>query len=407
MRITVEESIQRIQNGEMIIITDSDDRENEGDIFLPAVFANAEKINFICKYARGLICTPMKRERLQALQIPLMVADNQDKHATAFTVSVDARENTSTGISAFDRSRTLQLLASEKATPADFTRPGHIFPLMSHDDGLAMRQGHTEAAVDLLKAAGLPEVGTICEIMNDDGTMARCSDLEKFAQMHGLGIVSIEKIIEYLGKGTSSVQLVSKTVLPTRLGNFELFAFEERSTKKCHLVLRPVQFNETCDCPKVRIHSECLTGDVFESLRCDCHSQLENFLQLMQKDWNSLLIYLRQEGRDIGLANKIRAYSLQDQGLDTVEANLALGYQADERDYKVAADILRILGHSRVQLVTNNPGKISSLGKHSITVVDVVSHWTDVNEKNAKYIATKINRMGHICNDKGEKKNVI
>ncbi len=407
MRITVEESLQKIKSGEMIIITDSDDRENEGDIFLPAIFASPEKINFICKYARGLICAPMKKERLQDLQIPLMVENNQDKHATAFTVSVDARENTTTGISAFDRSITLQLLAGEKAMPTDFTRPGHIFPLMAHKDGLVARQGHTEAAIDLLRIAGLPEVGVICEIMNEDGTMARRSELEAFAMNHNIGIVSIESIIDYIDMHVLSVQMVSKTVLPTKFGDYELFAFEERLTQKCHLALRPLQFEKTCNSPRVRIHSECLTGDVFASLRCDCHLQLENYLHSMEEDKNSLLIYLKQEGRDIGLANKIRAYALQDQGLDTVEANLALGYRADERDYKVAADILRVLGYQRVQLVTNNPEKVSALEKYKIDVAAVFPLWTEVNEENWRYIATKINRMGHIDNEEGNKKDVV
>ena len=396
MLMEVEEAIQRIQRGEMIIVTDGEDRENEGDIFLPAVFATPENINFICQYARGLICAPMVSKRLTTLDIPIMVKENQDPHATAFTVSVDARVGTTTGISAYDRATTLQLLANEKAKPGDFTRPGHIFPLMAHPFGLQGRQGHTEAAIDLLRLAKLPEVGVICEVMNEDGTMARMDELAKFAATHNLGIVSIARIEAYIAKHNAEIELVATTNLPTPYGQFTAYAFQEKGNEKCHLALRPSTFDETCSCPTVRIHSECLTGDVFASLRCDCHFQLSSFLGDMQQDANSILIYLRQEGRDIGLAEKIRAYALQDGGLDTVEANLALGHAADERSYIIAAEILRFFKCSKIKLVTNNPAKIKDLEANSLQVFEVKQSWATRDRHNSRYIDTKIQKMGHI-----------
>jgi len=391
---TIEEAIADIRVGKMVIVVDDEQRENEGDLIMAAEKVNAEHINFMAKQAGGLICTPMTSARLRSLKIGKMVEQNTDSHQTAFTISVDAQE-TNTGISAYERAITIQKLIHRDAKASDFKRPGHIFPLEAKPGGVLERAGHTEASVDLVKLAGLYPAGVICEIMNEDGSMARVPDLIKYKEKHNLKLITIAALIEYRRKREALVELVTSVNLPTKYGNFKAHGFNCTNSSEEHIALT----SESFDPEKpvlVRVHSECLTGDVFGSKKCDCGEQRDIAMKKIAEDGNGVLVYLRQEGRGIGLVNKLKAYKLQEAGLDTVEANEALGFAADLRDYRVAADILRKLGVSQINLMTNNPDKINDLEKYGINVIERVHIEPNHNEVNAFYMATKFKKMGHI-----------
>jgi 3,4-dihydroxy 2-butanone 4-phosphate synthase/GTP cyclohydrolase II len=391
---TIEEAIADIRDGKMVIVVDDEQRENEGDLIMAAEKVKAEHINFMAKHAGGLICTPISGDRLRALKIGKMVENNTDSHQTAFTVSVDAIETT-TGISAYERALTIQQLINPLAQASDFKRPGHIFPLEAKQGGVIERAGHTEAAVDLAKLAGYSPAGVICEIMNEDGSMARVPDLIKYKEKHDLKLITIAALIEYRRKRESLVEQVTSVHLPTKFGNFKAHGFNCTQSREEHVAITSEKFNPT-ETVLVRVHSECLTGDVFGSKRCDCGEQRDMAMERIATNGNGVLVYLRQEGRGIGLVNKLKAYQLQEAGLDTVEANEALGFAADLRDYKVAADILRQLGVKKIKLMTNNPDKISNLQKAGIEVVERVHIEPNHNEKNAFYMATKFKKMGHV-----------
>jgi len=391
---TIPEAIADIKAGKMVIVVDDEQRENEGDLIMAAEMTQAKDINFMAKHAGGLICTPMTGERLQALKIGKMVDNNTDGYQTAFTVSVDAQETT-TGISAHERAFTIQQLINKEATDKSFKRPGHVFPLEAKPGGVLQRAGHTEAAVDLAKLAGLQPAGVICEIMNEDGTMARVPDLEIYKEKHQLKLITIAALIEYRRQSESSINKITTTKLPTKWGEFEAHGYSCKTSNQEHFAVTTKGFD-----PKkevlVRVHSECLTGDVFGSLRCDCGEQRDEAMKRIAESGNGILIYLRQEGRGIGLNNKLKAYKLQDKGMDTVDANLALGFRADQRDYRVAADILRDLGAEKIKLLTNNPDKIHSLEKYGISIQERIHIERNHNELNAFYMETKAQKMGHI-----------
>lgn len=390
----IEEAIADIKAGKMVIVVDDEQRENEGDLIMAAEKVKAEHINFMAKEAGGLICTPMTNDRLRALKIGKMVEHNTDSHQTAFTVSVDAIETT-TGISAQERALTIQKLINPLAQSYDFKRPGHIFPLEAKQGGVLERAGHTEAAVDLAKLAGFKPAGVICEIMNEDGSMARVPDLIKYKAKHGLKLITIAALIEYRRQREALVEQETSVELPTKFGHFKAHGFKCTHSSEEHIALT----SESFDPEKpvlVRVHSECLTGDVFGSKKCDCGEQRDMAMQKIAENGNGVLVYLRQEGRGIGLVNKLKAYQLQEAGLDTVEANEALGFAADLRDYRVAADILRKLGIKKIKLMTNNPDKINDLEKYGIEVIERVHIEPNHNEVNAFYMATKFKKMGHI-----------
>jgi len=391
---TIEEALADIKAGKMVIVVDDEQRENEGDLIMAAEKVQAEHINFMAKQAGGLICTPMTEERLRALRIGKMVEHNTDSHQTAFTVSVDAAE-TSTGISAQERALTIQKLITPLAQSSDFKRPGHIFPLEAKQGGVLERAGHTEAAVDLAKLADLYPAGVICEIMNEDGSMARVPDLIKYKEKHNIKLITIAALIEYRRQRETLVEQATVVKLPTKFGQFKAHGFKCKHSSEEHVALT----SESFDPEKpvlVRVHSECLTGDVFGSKKCDCGEQRDMAMTKIAEDGNGVLVYLRQEGRGIGLVNKLKAYKLQEAGLDTVEANEALGFAADLRDYRVASDILRQLGVNKIKLMTNNPDKINDLEKNGIEVVERVHIEPNHNEVNAFYMATKFKKMGHI-----------
>lgn len=393
---SVKSVIKDIKSGKMVIVVDDPNRENEGDLVCAAEKISPEIINFMAKHGRGLICVPMKHERLEELKIKNMIENPTEKKGCSFTVSVDYKIGTTTGISAYDRCITVKKLIDKSARPEDFARPGHIFPLRSKDGGVLIRTGHTEAAVDLAELAGLYPAGVICEIMNDDGTMARISNLVEFAKKHKLRIVTIEELVNY--KRLLEEKLVSKTVsvnLPTKYGDFKLILFECKLNEDCNLAI--VKGNvEGKDDVLVRVHSSCETGDVFHSLRCDCGDQLEKALKLIEKTGEGVFLYMHQEGRGIGLANKLKAYHLQEKGMDTVEANVALGFAPDLRDYKVSAQILSELGINSVNLMTNNPQKVISLEEFGVKVSKRISLEISPTESNKKYLKTKKEKMGHI-----------
>ena len=391
---TIEEALEEIRAGRMVIVVDDPDRENEGDLTIAAEMVTPEIINFMAKHGRGLICLPMTAERLEELEIPLMVSENSSKFNTAFCVSIEARENISTGISAADRSVTVRATIDPETRPGDLVRPGHMFPLRAVEGGVLRRSGQTEAAVDLARIAGLYPAGVICEIMNEDGTMARVPQLEKFAEEHDMKIVNIADLISYRLKTERFLSRVATPKLPTKFGDFTLCGFQNSLDDKVHLAL--VMGDVTGDEPVLtRVHSECLTGDVLFSARCDCGDQLACAMQSIAEEGRGVLVYLRQEGRGIGLVNKLRAYELQDDGADTVEANESLGFAADQRDYGIGAQILNDLGVSKLRIMTNNPRKFVGLSGYGLEIVERVPIEVPATGTTRRYLETKKLKLGH------------
>lgn len=391
---SIEEVIEDLKAGKPVIIVDDESRENEGDLVLAAEFATRESINFIIKEARGLLCTPMLERDLLRLGISQMVEKNTDNHETAFTVSVD-HVDTTTGISPEERAVTMQKLIDPKSKPEDFRRPGHVFPLRYKEGGVLVRQGHTEASIDLCKLAGLYPAAAICEITNDEGYMSRMDDLLAFSKKHSLKIASVEALIEYRKRHDKLVSIAAETKLPTKYGDFRIIIFKNEVDHKEHLMIVKGDVRGKSDV-LMRIHSECLTGDVFGSHRCDCGEQLENALRCIEEQGEGIVIYMRQEGRGIGLTNKIKAYTLQDQGYDTVEANVKLGFPPDMREYSLAAQMLRELDVKSVKILTNNPEKKEDLERWGITVSKRVPIVIKANSINAKYLNTKKEKMRHM-----------
>lgn len=393
---SIEEILEEVRRGGMVIIVDDEHRENEGDLVFAAASVTPEKINFMMKFGRGLICVPVTEERAQALQLEDMAKQSKDPMNTAFTVSVDARTGITTGISAFDRARTVELLADPKSGPGELVSPGHMFPLKAKRGGVLVRAGHTEAAVDLARLAGFEPAGVICEIVNEDGAMSRLPELCRFAAEHNLKIGTIKDLIEYRRRFDKLVEKISEAEVPTMQGIWKVCVYRSVVDQAEHVALikgKPDQ--EAC---LVRMHSECFTGDILGSLRCDCRDQLTAAMEMIEKSGAGVVVYLRQEGRGIGLANKLRAYELQDKGLDTVEANEALGFKPDLRDYGIGAQILKDIGLKKLKLITNNPRKIVGLEGHGLEVVERVSVPTPVYPHNQKYLQSKKSKLGHFLN---------
>jgi 3,4-dihydroxy 2-butanone 4-phosphate synthase / GTP cyclohydrolase II len=392
---TIESAIEDIRNGKMLIVVDDEDRENEGDFIIAARFASPEVINFMSKHGRGLICTAITDERCKELELSPMVTSNTSLHETAFTVSVDLiGKGTTTGISAQDRSKTIQALIDKETVPADLARPGHIFPLRAMNGGVLRRAGHTEATVDLARLAGLEPAGVLVEIMNEDGTMARLPQLELIAQQFDLKIISIKDLIEYRLKTDSLIEEIVRVEMPTAYGHFQLVAFKEKETQQEHMAL--IKGTWQADEPVlVRVHSSCFTGDILGSLRCDCGEQLHSALQMVEQEGKGVVLYMNQEGRGIGLFNKLKAYKLQEQGMDTVEANVHLGLPMDARDYGVGAQILRYLGITKLKLMSNNPKKRAGLLGYGLEITETVPIRIEPNVHNLKYLETKRDKLGH------------
>lgn len=391
---TVEEAIDEIRNGNMIIVVDDEDRENEGDIIVAAEKCTADHVDFMATYAKGLICTPVEGYILDRLKIGQMVTNNTDNHETAFTVSVDA-VSTTTGISAYERWETVKKIIDPEARPEDFRRPGHVFPLRSVPGGVLRRAGHTETTTDLARLAGLIPAGWCCEIMDDDGHMMRTPKLMEFADKHGLKIITVKSLIEYRKKTECFVEKIAEADLPSKYGHFRIHAYESKLDGKCHLAIMKGDVRGKKDV-LVRVHSECLTGDALGSMRCDCGEQLATALKKIEAEGCGVVLYMRQEGRGIGLANKMRAYELQDQGKDTVEANVLLGFAPDERDYGIGAQILSDLGLSSIRLMTNNPAKRAGLEGYGLSITERVPLVMPVNEYDRNYMKVKSAKMGHI-----------
>jgi len=397
---TVEEAIEDIRQGKMVVVCDDEDRENEGDLTMAAQFVTPEAINFMAKEGRGLICLALTPQRCDELGLDLMAAKNESAFDTPFTVSIEARHGVSTGISAADRARTIQVAIDPEASPRELVQPGHVFPLKAKVGGTLERVGQTEAAVDLARLAGLNPSGVICEIMNDDGTMARVSDLIEYCAHHNLKMITVAALVAYRSRTEKFVERVVDTKLPTAFGDFTAVGYRALMDGKHHVALVKGDISGPQDV-LVRVHSECLTGDVFHSLRCDCGEQLESALAMIEEEGRGVLLYLAQEGRGIGLLNKLRAYKLQEQGLDTVEANLKLGLPADLRDYGIGAQILVDLGLTNIRLLTNNPKKISGLAGYGLTVTDQVPIEHTPNPHNEAYLVAKRDKMGHTLHHQG------
>ena len=392
---TIEDALEDVRQGKMIVIVDDEDRENEGDLMIAAEKATPEVINFMAKFGRGLICLTLTGSRTRDLGLNMMVDDNQSTFETPFTVSIDARQGVTTGISAADRAHTIKVAIDPDSVRNDLVKPGHIFPLRAKNGGVLVRMGQTEASVDMARIAGLPPYGVICEIMNDDGTMARVSQLTQFIKVHGLKMITTKDLAEYRLKKEALVEEVTSTILPTHSGEFRAVVFKNILNDQTHIALVKGEIRE--DEPTlVRVHSQCLTGDVFGSYRCDCGEQLKKSMEMIDQEGKGVLLYLYQEGRGIGLVNKLKAYALQDQGKDTVQANEELGFKPDLRDYGIGAQILRKLGLGKIRIMTNNPRKIVGLEGYGLHLVERVHIEVQAKEDNIKYLRTKQEKMGHM-----------